>query len=196
MTPADTSDHDSSLWVTDNAGQTWTDLGLNTELGGLNLDFLTPQIGSGHTRARSSSRLLDPSCSRRRTVAGPGRRSRPQLFSPERYRQPRQEPLPAAGRYHISHATAIECIPKRGVRPGALGVRRSGDRADHARGFLYNDSARAIGIPHSNSLPVCSSTGANCRATRLPASATNTVSVACDRDGRRGGVLQLAVATR
>jgi photosystem II stability/assembly factor-like uncharacterized protein len=45
MTPAATSDHDSSLWVTHTAGQTWTDLGLNTELGGLDLDFLTPQIG-------------------------------------------------------------------------------------------------------------------------------------------------------
>lgn len=45
MTPADTSDHNSSLWVTHTAGQTWTDLGLNTELGGLDLDFLTPQIG-------------------------------------------------------------------------------------------------------------------------------------------------------
>jgi photosystem II stability/assembly factor-like uncharacterized protein len=31
--------------VTHNAGQTWTDLGSNTELGGLNLDFLTAQLG-------------------------------------------------------------------------------------------------------------------------------------------------------
>ena len=45
MAPSDTSDHNSSLWVTHNAGQSWTDLGLNTELGGLNLDFLTTQIG-------------------------------------------------------------------------------------------------------------------------------------------------------
>jgi photosystem II stability/assembly factor-like uncharacterized protein len=45
MTPSNTSDHDSSLWVTRNAGRTWTDLGLQTELGGLNLDFLTAQIG-------------------------------------------------------------------------------------------------------------------------------------------------------
>ncbi len=45
MYAADTSDHDSSLWVTHNVGKTWTDLGLNPRLGGVSLDFLTTQIG-------------------------------------------------------------------------------------------------------------------------------------------------------
>jgi photosystem II stability/assembly factor-like uncharacterized protein len=45
MNPSDDSSNDSSLWVTHNAGRTWTDLGLNTELDGLNLDFLSAQIG-------------------------------------------------------------------------------------------------------------------------------------------------------
>jgi photosystem II stability/assembly factor-like uncharacterized protein len=45
MDSSGTSHNESTLWATYNAGRTWTDLGLNNGLGGLQLDFLTTQDG-------------------------------------------------------------------------------------------------------------------------------------------------------
>jgi photosystem II stability/assembly factor-like uncharacterized protein len=66
MTPSDTSNDDTSLWATNDAGRTWRDLGLQPELSGINLDFLTAQIGWAYPSAIQQP----PSAELFRTVDG------------------------------------------------------------------------------------------------------------------------------
>jgi photosystem II stability/assembly factor-like uncharacterized protein len=51
MNPPNTSSLDTSLWSTTDAGLTWVDLGLQPDLSGIRLDFLTAQIGWAYPSA-------------------------------------------------------------------------------------------------------------------------------------------------